>query len=207
MARAPEVSVSHQRRPRGVRVHRRAGLLRLEKTRETGIPVTAPARTVLDCAPRLRRPRLTRFINDALLSLFLHRSELIDVLEHHPRHPGAARLRPFLNRKGGPTRSELEDRFVTFCQRHELPQPETNVVVDGREIDAFFREERVIVELDSYQFHSDRTAFELDRDKDAEAAEDGLTTVRLTDERMNEDPCREARRLRTILKDRRGPRA
>lgn len=207
--RQPEVSVTRKRRPTGIRVHRRATLTRAEKTRQLGIPVTTPARTVLDCAPRLERPRLTRFVNDALLSLFLHEGELMDVIERRPKHPGAARLRPFLKRKGAPTRSELEDRFVAFCHRHELPQPEINVPMDGRVVDAFFRPEGVIVELDSYEFHSDRSTFELDRDKDAAAAAKGLMTLRLTDERMREDPSREASRLRTILKDRRrgeGPR-
>jgi very-short-patch-repair endonuclease len=199
----PEISVARKRRPRGIQVHRRPDLPRREKTREKGIPVTTPARTALDCAPRLRGQKLTRFVNDALLSLFLHRAELIDVIERHPKHPGAARVRPFLTRKGGPTQSELEDRFVAFCQRHELPQPETNVPMNGRVVDAFFRAERVIVELDSYEFHADRATFELDREKDAEAAVKGLMTVRVTDERMNEDPGTEARRLRAILASRR----
>ena len=60
----------------------------------------------------------------------------------------------------------------------------------------------MIVELDGYEFHSDRTTFELDREKDAEAAVKGLMTVRVTDERMDQNPGREATRLRTILKQR-----
>jgi hypothetical protein len=199
----PEVSVSRQRRPEGIRVRRRRSLTRKEKTRQLGIPVTTPARTVLDCAPSLKGQRLTRFVNDALLSLFLHRGQLLDVLERHAKHPGAAPLRPLLERKGGPTRSELEDHFVAFCERHELPHPEINVILDGREVDAFFRTERVIVELDGYEFHSDRTTFERDREKDAEAAARGLVTVRLTDERMKQIPEREAARLRAILAARR----
>jgi hypothetical protein len=199
----PQVSVTRERRPRGIRVHRRLDLPQAEKTREKGIPVTTPARTVLDCAPRLEGPRLTRFVNDALLSLFLHRSELNDIVECHPKHPGTSRLGQFVGHKGGPTRSELEDTFVAFCERHDLPRPETNVHLDGREVDAFFREERVIVEIDSYEFHSDRTTFERDREKDADAAAKGLVTVRITDERMKAAPYKEAARLRAILKDRR----
>lgn len=199
----PEVSVARERRPRGIRVHRRSDLPRREKTRQLGIPVTTPERTLLDCAPRLKGQKLTRFVNDALLSPFVHDGALREVIERHPNHRGAARLRPFLKRKGGPTRSELEDRFVAFCKRHELPQPEINVAMNGRVVDAFFRGERVIVEIDSYEFHSDRPTFELDREKDADAAAKGLMTVRLTDERMKEDPAREADRLRGILDARR----
>ena len=199
----PEVSVSGDRRPKGIQVRRRPSLPRREKTRQLGIPVTTPARTVLDCMPRLKGPKLTRFVNDALLSSFLHRGELIDALERHPKHPGTALVRPFLKRKGGPTRSQLEDRFVAFCDRHELPQPEINVPMDGRIVDAFFPAEGVIVEIDGYEFHSDKATFELDREKDAEAAVNGLMTVRLTDQRMSENPVREARRLRKLLEDRR----
>jgi hypothetical protein len=50
-------------------------------------------------------------------------------------------------------KSEFEDRFVILCKRHDLPTPETNVLIDGRVLDAFFRAEGVIVELDSYAFH------------------------------------------------------
>jgi very-short-patch-repair endonuclease len=75
--------------------------------------------------------------------------------------------------------------------------------MNGRVVDAFFRAERVIVEIDSYEFHSDKPTFELDREKDAEAAAEGLMTVRLTDERMKVDPAREADRLRGILDARR----
>ena len=133
----PEVSVPRQRRPHGVRVHRRPDLPRDEKTRQLGIPVTSPARTVLDCAPGLEGAKLTRFVNDALLSLFLHRSELIDTVERHPNHRGAAKVKPFLAIHGGPTRSQLEDDFVAFCKDNDLPRPEINVHLDGREVDAF----------------------------------------------------------------------
>ena len=40
--------------------------------------------------------------------------------------------------------------------------------MNGRVVDAFFRAERVIVEIDSYEFHSDKPTFELDGEKDAD---------------------------------------
>jgi hypothetical protein len=200
----PEVSVPRDRRPIGIRTRRR-DLARKEKTRQLGIPVTTPARTVLACAGRLKDQKLTRFVNDALLSLFLHRSELIDAVERHPKHPGASRVRPLLQSKGAPTRSRLEDTFLAFCERHDLPTPETNVLIDGREVDAFFRAERVIVEVDGYEFHSDKTTFERDREKDADAAAKGLMTVRVTGERMRQSPHKEAARSRMVLNSRRPP--
>lgn len=73
----------------------------------------------------------------------------------------------------------------------------------GREVDAWYPEERVIVEIDSWEFHSDRDTFERDRDKDAAALALGIGTIRLTKQRMRERPEAEAERVREILRARR----
>jgi hypothetical protein len=172
--------------------------MRADKTRQLGIPVTSPARTVLDCAPRLRNPG--RFVNDALHSPWLREGQLADAIERHPR-PGPVRAILFGQR--GITRSELEDRFVRFLDRFEIPQPELNVPLNGRIADAFFREEGVIVELDGYDFHKDRATFERDREKDARAVAEGLIPIRITDERLTLSAEREAHRLKSILASRR----
>jgi hypothetical protein len=194
-----EVTVAVHQRPKGIRVHR-CRLTGADRRHQPGIPVTSPGRTVLDCAPRVRNP--IRFVNDALHSSWLTERQLIEAIERHPR---ASLVRAIVLGQPGVTRSVLEDRFVAFCKRHGLPEPEINAPVNGREADAFFRPERVIVELDSHEFHRDRSTFELDREKDADAAAHGLLTVRVTDERMTKDPRREARRPATILKARRPP--
>ena len=189
-----EVNVARNRTPKAITVHR-CRLSRADRRRQLGVPVTSPARTVLDCAPRLRN--LPRFVNDALLSPWLTEDQLAAALAHHPR---ANLVRPILFDGRGITRSDLEDKFVAFCERFGIKLPELNVIVNGREVDAFFREEGVIVELDSWQFHKDRAAFERDRDKDADATADGLATVRITHERLTEQ---EAIRLKAILVARR----
>jgi very-short-patch-repair endonuclease len=61
----------------------------------------------------------------------------------------------------------------------------------------------VIVELDSWEFHKTRIAFETDRERDAETLAAGYITVRITWERIQEAPVREARRLHAILARRR----
>lgn len=83
--------------------------------------------------------------------------------------------------------------------RSGLPEPEVNVWVAGREVDAWFPEQRVIVELDGYEYHSDRGSFEGDRDNDATALALGIRTVRITEERLDSAPELEAERLRRIL--------
>ncbi len=197
-----EVTVPGDRRPRGIRAHRRPALTWRDRTRQLGIPVTSPARTVLDCAPRLSDDRLGRLIDDALRGP-LSRDALAELLERCPRQHGARRLRPFAYERGAPTRSHFERRFRAFARRFALPRFEMNVLVGGREVDVFFRAEGLIIELDGYKFHGGRGAFERDRNYDVDALVDGIVTVRLTWERMTGTPEAEAARLHAILHRRR----
>ena len=196
------VAASHRERE-GIKIHRSSKLVRRDVTEHLGIRVTSPARTVLDNAPRLTDKRLTRMVNDARHSRFLYLDALGDVIDRNPTHPGAKRLRPFVQTRSGPTRSELEDRFVAFAKRYGLPTPETNVPLLGYVVDVLFPAEKVIVELDSWEFHRFRSNFESDRNRDADMLAAGFLTVRVTDERMNESPEQEASRLNTILEARR----
>jgi hypothetical protein len=189
------------RRP-GIIVHRSRTLTPRDFRIQRGVRVTSPARTVLDIAARLNPRELTRTVNDALLRGFLQQGELADVLARNPRHPGARLLAPLVEDPGNPTRSAMEDDFRVFCTRHGLPDPEVNVYVNGREVDALFREQQVIVELDGYTTHSSRASFEDDRDRDAEMLRTGHVTVRGTWERLRSRPAREAARLHEILRSR-----
>jgi len=196
-----EVIAKCDRRRQGICVRRATTLTRRDITRQLGVPVTSPARTVFDMTPRLRTDAaLRRFVNDARLTYTFHLGDLAELLDRHPRHPTAKRLEPFLHpRESGPTRSEFEDAFIEFARRYGLPAPVTNTHLRGHEIDALFPNERVIVELDGAEFHLDRDAFESDRDRDADLLAAGYVTVRITWERLTQQPAREAARLKTIL--------
>ena len=190
--------------PSDTSTSRRSGapLLRRDiRRRQLGVRVTTPERTALDVAPRLTDKRLTRVVNDARHAGYLHLDALADVLARNPTHPGAKRLRPFVETRSNPTRSGLEDDFAVFCKRYGLPTPVTNTYLFGYEIDALFPVERVIVELDGRRFHED--TFERDRDRDADMLAAGIVTVRITDKRMNQNPEQEASRLNKILEGRR----
>jgi very-short-patch-repair endonuclease len=198
-----EVVVPGDRRPPGIKVHRSRTLARRDVTKHLGIRVTTPARTLLDCAPRLPEKARTRAVNDALLSRYLTQGALAEILDRLPSCPAARLLRPFVSDDGGPTRSDLEDAFLGFCERFGLPRPETNVPVAGYLVDAWFAQERLIVELDGYDFHRSRSSFEGDRNRDADTLLAGLATVRVTWRRMRETPEAEATRLDRILRARR----
>jgi Transcriptional regulator, AbiEi antitoxin len=199
-----EVTATYDRRRRGIRAHRCKTLTRRDITRQRGVPVTSPARTVFDMAPRCKTDAaLRRFVNDARLTRTFHLGDLAELLARHPRHPSTKRLMQFVEAPTGMTRSELEDLFVDLARRYGLPQPTINKRRGGREPDFLFPEERVIVEIDSWKFHGDRGSFERDRDRDADHLAEGILTVRITEERLVGSPDREAARLHKILRARR----
>ncbi len=113
--------------------------------------------------------------------------------EVHPPRPGGApgpipRPRdqtgsaPLWRSHTGPTRSEFEDAFLAFVHRHGLPVPEMNQIVAGYEVDALWREHKLIVELDGREFHEN--AFEEDRERDAILLNAGLPVLRITWHRL-----------------------
>lgn len=198
-----DVMLAADRRPRGIRIHRCSKLRQRDITRHHGIRVTSVPRTILDVAPRLKGRRLPRLINDVRRARLLTLDDLAAIVAHNPTHPGARLLRPHLDNPQNPTRSDGEDDFPAFCRRHGLPTPIMNAIVHGVEVDAYFPAERLIVELDGWPYHRDRVTFESDRDRDATMLSHGIPTVRITYDRFEHEPEREATRLHTILRQRR----
>lgn len=182
----PEVTAVAERRRPGIATHRSSTLTAGDRRRQLGVPVTSPERTLRDLRPRLTERELTRMVNDA------RRARQIDAATQHE----------LLGYRAGPTRSEFEDAFQRVCRHSRLPAPRTLAIVCGFEVDAVFDAERLIVELDGWAFHNDRTAFESDRERDAQLLAAGYATVRITWERLTRAPEREAARLAGILRAR-----
>jgi very-short-patch-repair endonuclease len=96
-------------------------------------------------------------------------------------------------------RTELEQRMLALCRRHRLPQPELNVKVDRFEVDFLWRRERLIVEVDGWDSHRSRSAFEEDRARDVRLAVLGYEVVRLTWRQLTRDRAAVARAIRALL--------
>ena len=185
------------RRP-GIRVHRSTTLVRADRTRHLGIPVTTAARTIMDLSPRHSDEQLARIVNDALISRFMYESHLEALIERHPKQ--ASRLRQFI--RDPLSRSWFERVFRPWLKRYALPQPEFNVRIGRYEADVYYPRERLIVELDGYDFHRTRLAFENDRERDAHMLHNGIATIRITTRRIENASAREAARLHAILQSR-----
>jgi hypothetical protein len=147
------VTTPRDRRRPGLVVHR-ARLDDEEVRRRAGIPVTAPARTLIDLADVAPRRTLERAIDEAeylrldCTGLAPRRGRsgcglLMSVLAQH--RPGSTR-----------TKSYLEELFIALCDRYQLPRPEVNVYVEGYECDFVWREQRLIIETDGGAAHGTR---------------------------------------------------
>lgn len=195
-----EVTAKGRRERPGITAHRCPSLKPRDVTRQHGVPTTSPARTALDIAPRLPKKQLKRLINDQLRDGYLSRDALADVVHRNPLHPGTKPLKRYVEDLRNPTDSPLEDDFLDFVKKYRLPMPQTNIYLYGRKVDAFYPEANLIVELDGRGFHDDEDAFEDDRDRDAENLKHGLTTIRITTDRLSVTGDYEAERLMTIYR-------
>src|SRR5205085_312206 len=126
-----------------------------------------------------------------------------ELLARMPTHQAVGLLTPFVNSRDGPSRATWEDTFPRFCAKYGLPRPLMNVPLLGYIVDALFPEEKLIVELDSWEFHQTRIDFENDRERDAQTLAASYATVRITWERLRQAPAPEAERLHIILEQRR----
>jgi len=200
-----EVTAASPRRTRtAIRVHSAEALTLEDRTSSEGIPVTAVPRTLLDFAavdPWYLRQALDNARRQGLLDLIA-----IEALVARSRgFRGIARLRDalILHRPAAFTRSGVERQFIKLVRRAGLPQPSMNLFVEGYELDAYWADERFAVELDTYDYHGSPTAFEEDRLRQENLKLAGIEMTRITGVRMNREPTAVAKRLRSLLNQRR----
>jgi very-short-patch-repair endonuclease len=197
-----EIISANPRRSVGIRARRSSTLAGHDISVVQGLRVTSTARTLLDMAPRLSEPQLIRAVNDLRLRRLLQIEALVDVALRNPRHQGARPLRGLLeSAQPEPTRSVLEDAFLTLLKRHGLPTPQMNVHVAGYRVDALFAEHRLIVELDGWATHRSKHSFQRDRRQDADILQrTGIPTVRFTYDETTRRPREVAARLVALLR-------
>lgn len=169
------------RGPDGIKVHRVTALSRRQIRKLGPIPITSPARTLLDIAPTVPARQLEQAVAEAQSRRLVRHNDLTALLALGPR-AGVAALRPLLDTNATPslTRSEAEERFLGLIRDAGLPPPESNVVIENLEVDFLWRDARLIVEVDGFAFRSSRTAFERDRARDAVLAAAGYRVIRVT---------------------------
>lgn len=191
-----------RRGPAGVRVHGAKTLHQRDLAVVDGIPVTSLARSVLDFSSTATGNRIRGVLEKIeRMGQYIGR-ELEDVLGRNPRHRGTKRLKATIAELAGPapwTQSELEDRFLALIRDAGLPEPQMNVIVEGELVDAVWRDQKLVVEIDGYGYHRSRQQFEADRRRDAKLQVAGYRVIRLTQERIDHEPWAVAAQLRKLL--------
>jgi hypothetical protein len=165
-------------RRQGIQVHRCISLADLSTpgeqtrhcpfvTRRDRIPVTTVARTIHDLRSSLP-PRLVRRA--------IRQAEFMGLRLDGVETDG--------------TRSDLEVLFLDLCRRHGLLLPEVNVKLGDWEVDFLWREQRLVVEIDSFAYHRGSVAFQDDHARDLDLRAAGFTVLRYTERQLEKEPGR-----------------
>jgi hypothetical protein len=170
-----------------------------------GIPVTALPRTLLDVAATLPA-RLDRAIERSEEQRLFDLRAVDALLERAGGHLGAGHLRCALaiyRDEPAFTRSRLERRFLELTKSAGLSTPVTGYNVAGYELDAYWQLERFAVELDVYETHGSRAAFERDRRRHEDLKLMGIEMIRITGPRLDREPNEVIGRVEALLEQRR----
>jgi len=173
-----------------------------------GIPVTTPARTLLDLATVEPEVLIERCLDDALrrrlVSLRFLKRWLDD--PRRQRHRGLPMLKRLVaaRARSGPTHSPLETDVLQLLTRAGLPTPELQheVYEDERfvgRLDFAYPEQLVGIEADGYRHHDHRGTFDDERRRGNELAALGWNVLRLTSKHLEENPSGVATWVRRAL--------
>jgi hypothetical protein len=193
---------------RGFSVHESRDLVDTDIELTGGIPVTSPARTVVDLgatAPWLVESALETGVRKGLITLA--DVELFVARVARRGRQGVGVIRPFIEarrRWDASTESQLEDLFLRVITAAGIPEPEAQFVVNSDEgfvcrADFAYPRHQLLIELDSEAHHMDRLTFRRDRDKQNRAELLGWRFLRYTWFDLTERPDTVENQLRRAL--------
>lgn len=153
------------------------------------IPVTSPARTLIDLATELPLLRLERAVNEADKLGLIDPETLSAELARRPGQRGVPALRDLLDRDAFVlTDSDLEQRFLRIARKTGLGIPETKVRVNGFVVDFLWRDLGLVIETDGLTYHRTPLQQARDRQRDQAHAAAGLTSLRFTNRQVLREP-------------------
>jgi very-short-patch-repair endonuclease len=190
---------SRGRKIDGIRHHHVKRPTRVETGSVDGIPCTSPARTLVDLAGTVSRRTLRSAFERAAARRILDVAAVEAAVT--PRRRGAGELRALIDEwrraaavaSKGRLKSPLEAMVLPLLARRGVPLPEANAIVqlaEGQiEVDFLWKEQRLVVEADSRDFHGTEVAFERDRQRDRELMRVGYSTLRVTRLQAESEPA------------------
>ena len=163
------------------------------------LPVTSPVQTICDLAATTRKARLRDVLDDAFARRLITPSEMVDHYDGLRRQGkrGFVMLGEILDdwRDAGkvPTRSVLERKTLELFGVYGGPAPRVGWAYPSREqvphvADFGDPEALLVLETDGRRWHDRRKQEKRDKERDANAARNGIQVVRVLWEHVVGDP-------------------
>ena len=195
------VTAPRARKPRaGLVVHRSRLIHPDDRAVSQGVPVTSVARTLVDFADVAGPARLARAVDQAEILRLFDLGQIDRTLERLPKRPGRGALARVLAAYVPDvafTRSRGERDFLRLCRDHGLPAPQANLWIHEQELDFFWADAALGIELDGEPWHRTTRAFHEDRSRDRVLATYGIQVNRVTQQDLKR-PAALARELKAI---------
>jgi very-short-patch-repair endonuclease len=192
--------------PHGVVVHRSAILEPRDIRIHNGLPVTSPARVMLDIAATLPERDLSYVLEEGLQHNLLKERDIYELLRRSGCHPGRWTLTATIaHRTGNLTESAAQRKLLELIHQADLPRPETEVPLLEYRADLFWRDLNLVVEVDGHDYHSTRNAIERDNKKDARLKAAGYAVIRFTAREIEYEPLVVIAQLAQIIIQARKP--
>ena len=183
-----------------IRLHRVRSLPAHHLDTHEGLPITRPARTLLDLAETVSTDRLTRLIGEAEYQRKITRQQLVAITQEVRGRKGVKALKSIVgDGSPQPTHSEFEDRFLKAIEQAGLPRPVSNERVLGYRPDFLWPRHKVIVETDGGRGHNTFSARERDPIRDARLQIAGYRVMRVTWHEFKTRPSAVIARLAALL--------
>jgi hypothetical protein len=186
----------------GVLVHRPN---EIDGTLAYSLPITTPARTLVDVAPDCADWELRKALSRADFKGLITALEVNAAMGRG--RPGASRLRAAIARhmpELAHTLSVLEDRLLLMCERFAIPLPSVNARIGSFIVDFLWQDEMLVVEVDGGAAHSSSSQRRRDAERDMELRRRGYLVLRYTWWQVTKRPEAVAAEIRLALADRRG---
>jgi very-short-patch-repair endonuclease len=178
------------RRP-GLRIRGRPAMSPQDIVVHDDIPVTSPARTLVDRATELGSIALERAINDADKRDLINPETLREELDRFEGEPGVRALRQLLDQLSFRlSDSDLEIYFRRIVVASKLPMPLSKQRVNRFEVDFFWPELGLVVETDGLRYHRTPSSQIRDARRDRAHVMAGMTPLRFTHYEVRHEPRR-----------------
>lgn len=182
----------------GLVVHQIDDLKRRHRMTVQGLPVSTPARTVVELGATSSLDVIGRAADDLVRSRRTTYAAIAAVLAElaRPGKPGIEKVARVLDERSGgyvPPASELERAMFATFAAGGLPAPERQVPLPGRGsvlglVDGAYRDALMVLEADGRRWHNRMEAARRDRERDAQVVRAGWVPLRFVYEQIIHDP-------------------